>query len=93
MLRPHAVQAKNIERIAFNCAIRNSEELLTEQIELHLGEDLVTEVDGCECPLIRINELGAWAYMPQQNIWWPLRNHRPQLGLDGRGNVRIRWNE
>ena len=80
-------------KLAFNCSIRNSDELATERIELHLGEELVTEIDGNEVPLIKINENGAWAYMPQQSLWWPLRNHAPQLGLDRQGHVRVKWKE
>jgi hypothetical protein len=88
--RTHPISG-NQERLSFHCAIRNSEELLTERIELHEGEELFTEMEQIQTPLLKIDQLGAWGYMPQQQLWWPLRQHFPILALDRSGNVRLKW--
>ena len=76
----------------FNCTIRNREELQSERIELHRGEELHGDThQGNETPLLRYDELGLWGWQVRQKLWWPLRNLSVTLGLDRCGNTRLRY--
>lgn len=76
----------------FHCAIRNREELKLERIELHRGEELHGEGGPYEeIPLLRLDENGLWAFIPKQEIWYPLRQHDVRLGLDSKGIARLVW--
>jgi len=76
----------------FNCAIRDDEELRTECVEIHPYEELHYSSKSEEKkPLLRYDENGFWAWMPTQNLWWPLRNSKIKLALDSMGVVRIRF--
>lgn len=76
----------------FNCAIRDTGELQTECIELHLGEELHFTTETIEEePLLRYDENGFWSWLKPQQTWWPLRNTVIKLGLDSQNSVRIKY--
>lgn len=76
----------------FNCSIRDREELLTERVELKLGEELHTQMAfSKEMPLLRFDENGFWAWLHLQKLWWPLRNQKVQLDLDRSSCVRVKF--
>lgn len=79
----------------FHCAIRDSNELLTEYVEIHRGEVLHghDEKGEIEWPLVKFDADAFWVYMPKQEVWWPLRKGKVQFDLDRWNRVRIKWLE
>jgi len=76
----------------FHCAIRNHEELLTEQVEILRGETIHGHDDqGIEWPLLKFDKNAFWVWMPKQELWWPLRQGKVQFDLDRWNRVRIKW--
>jgi hypothetical protein len=79
----------------FNCAIRNRSEQFSERIEIHPQEELHTNRGMLheECPLLRYDEYGMWAWFEKKSIWWPLRRIDVRLGLDRDQYPRLIWED
>ncbi len=67
-----------------NCAIRDREELTSECLELHLGEELhAGNGRGSDMPLLRYDMEGLKLWLATPPIWFPLGQRRAYLCLDG----------
>jgi len=79
--------------IAINCALRNREELLTERLELHRGEELHYghPDDDRGHPLLKLNQEGLWAWIFKNEMWYPIFRHEVALGLDRQQVVHLKW--
>ena len=79
---------------SINCALRNREELLTERLELHRGEELhFGHPDQDGHPLLKLENTGLWAWIIKNEVWYPLLRHEVSLGLDRNHEVQLKWPE
>ena len=77
---------------AINCAIRNREEILTERLELHRGEELhFGHPNHGGHPLLKLDREALWAWMLKKEIWYPVFRHEVALGLNRHEEVHLKW--